>query len=1168
MYLKKIRLLGFKSFPEETIIELKEGLTAIIGPNGCGKSNIVDSIMWTLGEQKPRILRGEKMEDVIFKGSDGRAPTGLAEVELIFGNSAELNPSQGDELTILRRLYRSGESEYRINGRRCRLRDVRALFYGTGIGKRFYTVMEQGMVDAVLSTSPDERRRIFEEAAGIFGYKAKRDEAQRRLDNTRINVERAEDIRSELETQSRSLKLQATKAKNYNIIKQQLSSMEVYISYLGLLNRDELVEKLSNDLKDLEEKRFLLKEEISKLDKDLSQSRFDDARLTGMIEDFTNNKNRIQSEIAIVEGKVNLNEERIRQKRLRLSELEGERINIRSKREEVEREIERLNIENRGLIERVRFLEYIKSKRERMIEKRKESLKGKEKELERTKAKIYEISYERTKTQSDVQETMGIINKLSARMEALKREEVGLRERKKTFEDEIKSIDKQISKLNRDRALHISKFKALKKEKDELSDMIGKLTGQLKDEELRLERLKGAIEDLSCISPASIIYGYNVYNKKSSDRESPKFAHLRPKKGYEKPFRASAFLLEYAIFLNNDREINGIKKIIKDENIDLLIKFGESERFDIEIDENVLGYMSDFVVGADAKRIFGNMLLVSSLKTALSLYNNNELKNRCVVSMDGFLLLPDGTVFVAYSDTFISKTKSEASDKDVSLNITLISEYIERLRSELNSRQRVLFEKEGGLREEEKYLSELDTEEERLIIKRDSSREEMKRLERAIDVCSLEMEDVGEELKERDEILRKLNERYKVLIEEETKVKNDLELLSENVSISHLKLERTNARLGKLDIKYGGLSDNIKTYKERLEYFDKELNEINIKLADIEVNLPKLTTDIEEAENEIKDYERELGLLNDSLTNIDSKLFRLKNERSGIERRISEIERILNIKNVGDRELSEHISSKRAEINRILGECRAEMEGVKNLYGVSLYDYEVPVEYKGLTVDDALTKVEELKLKLSRMGEINFKAESEYQKVTERLDSLRRQLDDLKSAEENLLETIDYLDETSRRLLIELVNNVDIKFKEIFTKIFKGGDSRIYLEEGVDPLISDVIIEANPPGKRLLSINLLSGGEKAMVAILLLFAILSIKPAPFCFLDEVDASLDDANTVHFIDMLNLLKNRIQFILITHNRQTMEIVDNIIGISMEEAGLSKVIHVSLKEIARG
>ena len=1168
MYLKKIRLLGFKSFSEETVIEIKEGLTAVIGPNGCGKSNIVDSIMWTLGEQRPRTLRGEKMEDVIFKGSDGRPATGMAEVELIFGDAGEISPSEGDELTILRRLFRSGESEYRINGRRCRLKDVRALFYGTGIGKRFYTVMEQGMVDAILSTSSDERRRIFEEAAGIFGYKVKRDEAQRRLESTRINVERAEDIRSELETQARSLKLQAAKARNFNKLKDEISSLEVYISYLKLLDRDKLVEKLSTDLKSIEKSRFSIKKEIAQLEKNVSQARFEDTKLIGAIEELTDKKNKVQSDIATIEGKINLNEEKIRQKRLRACELADEEENLIIKKGKIEKEIERFNIENRELVEQVEFLEYIKSKRERIIESRSVDLNTMERKLEDIKARLYEASYERAKTQSDIQEIRNIKARIEAKMEALKREESELKDRNKTIVSEIKVLESQISKLSKSKVSHLSKVENLKREIKELSNIISEITVELKKAELRLERLKGAIDDLSCVPPASVIYGFNVYDKISKDKNYPKFVHLRAKKGYEKPFRIASFLLEYVIYLSDVGALNEIVKIVKDSHIDLLMKIAESVRPEIKTDENVLGYMADYVIGEDVDRIFGNMLLVSSLDTALMLYKKGDLKNGGAVSMDGFLVLPDGTIYAGFSDSLKGKIKKDVKDEELSLNIISLEKYVDKLKDEISSEQQVLLEKESELEEKERLLIGIDSEEERLVIKKGSLEEEIKRLERAIDVCCLGIEDNESELKEREEVLGNLEGRDKILTENEIKLKDELEKTIDDLNRSRLKYERANMVLDKLNIKYSNLFDSIKIYKERLEYFKNELKEIDARLLDTKEQIPKLEGEVEEAEEEIRGFEKDMASLNDGLRHFEIELRKLKDMRSDLEIQISEIEKVSRIKIGSERELSEQIANINAEISRISGEREAEMESIMHQYGISIYDYAPVDEFSGLTVEDALIKAGEFRARLSRIGEVNFKAESEYQRVNERLDSLKKQLDDLKEAEGNLLETIEYLDETSRRMLIELVDNVDIKFKELFTEIFKGGDARIYLQGGVDPLSADVIIEANPPGRRLLSINLLSGGEKAMVAILLLFAILSVKPAPFCFLDEVDASLDDANTVHFIDMLNLLKSRIQFILITHNRQTMEIADNIIGISMEETGVSKVIHVSLKEMARG
>lgn len=1161
MFLKKIKLHGFKSFPENTTLEFREGLTAIVGPNGCGKSNIVDSIMWVLGEQRPSILRGERMEDVIFKGTENKSAVGMAEVELTLGNASEINDNGDEELTILRRLYRSGESEYRINGRRSRLKDIRGLFYGTGIGKRFYTVIEQGMVDAVLSTAPEERRRIFEEAAGIFGYKMKKQEAQRRLEATRMNVERAKDIKGELESQARSLRRQASRAKRYLNLREELSSLEVYVAYMRLQGNEETLEKLKMELDELNNKRENLSSEISSLEKLLSEKRSDDARFAVIINEKVEGKNRVQTDIASIEGNIKLHEERIKTAGVRISEIEEEQKALTRKRGRIIEEIKRLEGKDTGFMARIDFIEYITRKRARLIDKRMQNLERLNSELESARARAYEATYELSRLQNEINDKRTLVNKIETKIEALKREKVGLMARDEECKRGLSLIEKELKRFKKEKKLLNGDIENVRGKIDGLNVEVNKTREELKEAEFRLARVKGAIEDLSAIPPASVIYGYKVISDEIGDSGIKK-GDLKPKQGYEKAFRAATFLLNYVISTKDEKEMQRIIKGVK-KSADVLFKIPLDKGRSIVRRDAVLGYMTDYVVGDGADELFGDMLLIKDIKGALTLLKDGVIPRSGLVTLDGYLILPDGTIFASLSDV-----SNRDLEKVSALDISSLEEHIARLRSKKEEREKQIQELSKELEVKESKVEKLEVEEEKLAIRKSALLDEKKRIERSLDVCLLDMEDAEGELMEYIKTLKDIEDEFKSAKGKEEKVRREVDRVSELINVHRFKIERSNNALKRLEIERRNAKNRLGDCVERLEHFRRELIEIDERMDRTRLEIPELKEMMEQSEVEIKSLESEVAKLNESLKNYDSELFQLRSERSEIEKEISKLEIDLKSREESAFNLNESVLRLKEEIGRLSGETRAEVDSISRSYNVSLVDYEPEDELVGLGVDEAQLKIEEVRDKLSKMGEINFEAEREYERVRKRIENMDAQLEDLKEAEENLIETISYLDKTSRNFLVDMIEKVDKQFKELFNKIFKGGNARIYLKEGVDPLKADILIEAIPEGKRLSTIHLLSGGEKAMVAIILLFAILNVKPAPFCFLDEVDAALDDVNTVHFVDMLNFLKSRIQFILITHNRQTMEIVDNIIGITMEEAGVSKVISVSLKELAKG
>ena len=979
MYLKKIVAQGFKSFADKTTIELNNGIIGIVGPNGSGKSNVVDAVRWVLGEQSVKSLRGDgNMTDVIFSGSKSRNSSNVASVTLIFDNSDSYLSLPYTEVSIKRRVYKDGTNEYYLNNEKCRLKDVVNILLDSGIAKESFNIISQGKIEEIIASKPNERRVVFEEAAGVLKYKRRKEESLRKLEKTHSNMQRVNDIISELEIQVEPLKEQKEKAIEYGMLKDELSNIEIALVANDITNinykyqdKKEIVEKLNNELIELSNKN--------------------------RGNDVTIEQNRV--EITKLENKI--------------KEKQNELLNVTA-------EVEKINGQKQII-------------------------------LERKKYQVDDI-----KLHNNILELKENLLKIDTEINSVN--------------NEIKLFNEELVKCNSKLMEEENILKQIKEQKNNIQIL---LTNKLKENNYnqnKIETLKQNIENNGTLP-------YSVRNILSN----PKLKGIYNVIGnlidtndkYKKAISVSLGSASSTIVADNENSIKEAINYLKNNNIGRATFFPlniiKSRTIDSEtkllIDGEKVISTADKLIKYDLKykniieNQFGNVIVCNNLDSANELSKKINHKYK-IVTLDGELLHVGGAI-------------TGGND------------------SRQNNIISIKYEYEQAIKNEEK-------------------------LENEIKDFEVEINNIDEKIKISEEKIYLIN-KEKINIESkisDKKNKNrDLLLRKESVN---LEIKGTNNLL------------NNSLDKEEEEILNSYYNTLN-KKSDIENELNILNNKKEDLNDQVQQYEH---LLKRENSIYNQKSNELKEAEIEVNRMDVKLDNLLNLLN--------------------------ETYNMTYEKATSLYKLELDSE-------SARSKVGTLKKKLKDLGEVNLAAPSEYEKVSTRYEFLISQREDLVKAENTLLEIIKEMDSVMKNEFINTFNIINKNFTETFKELFKGGTAELKLTDESDLLETGIEIVASPPGKKLTSISLLSGGEKTFTAISLLFAILKSRPVPFCILDEVEAALDEVNVDSFGQYINGLKNKTQFILITHKKKTMEYVDLLYGITMQESGVSKLVSVKLEEI---
>ena len=1182
MYLKRLELQGFKSFADKTILELMPGITTVIGPNGSGKSNISDAIRWVLGEQSMKSLRGTKSMDIIFAGTQNRKSLGFAEASLVFDNSDGALPIEYTEVTVTRKIYRSGETGYFINKVPCRLKDVLELFMDTGIGKDGYSIIGQGKIDEILSNKSEDRRHIFEEAAGIVKYRTRKQESEKKLEHTKLNLLRINDILTEIEGNLEPLQIQADKAKKYLNLREELKSIEIGLFVYNIEKYKQELEKVVQDIDVMQtqcndeegrlERIKILKEEL--------KSSIDE--ITEAIENMSNIGFESQKQIEQLNSDINVAKTRIANNNENNDRYLKEIYEQNAKIQELKEEIEQKEAKKDNLKQNKEKFEKELNEKQEELDKLTEKLSSKELEIEGYKHTVEENTDKKYELQSEInaqninyqnfekrqaqikQEMQSTISELDSTR--LNKEDIAkqfneienkknkaqnsLSEVAKQREDanqKIKSFESNINVLSSEMRIKESRLKFLIETEKEKEGYIKSVKSLLKDCENIKELGKGMNGVLANIievpdelqTAIEMCLGASLQNIVTETETDAKrlVEHLRKNN------------LGRASFL----PISSVKGRKLDK-----IKGNES---------GVVGIASDLVkYNKKYEQIILNLLgrtvIVDNMDTAIRVAKQNDYTFR-IVTTEGDLINPSGAI-----------TGGSVAKKTV--NILGRSKEIEKLEKEVNELKVKIKKLEDEKQEYEesiegvlelsanleKELQEIDityaTEKQKVI----SINENIEKLEKRLNRLKEEQANLEKQKEKAVSTKGDLQVEINKIIEQNEELSKIINGFAELNKDDQKYIDDLNFDITNLKISVSSFDESEASIQEIQERINQELENAHTSIENKNAQIEQIKKDNEELEKSIQDTLQKIEEVKESVNSSSSKIEELKKERAQKSEKLSKQEDEITVKFKVIEDLKGQLvkldvkkTKIDEDINGVINKMWEEYELTPN----NAEQYQKP-ENVALTQK----RVNNLRTEIRELGSVNINAIEEYKNLKDRYDFMSEQRLDLENTMSKLRKVISDMTQIMKEQFKEKFKVINKNFGEVFAELFGGGKAELTLEDEENILECGIEITVQPPGKKLQNMMLLSGGEKAFTAIALLFAILKINPAPFCVLDEIEAALDDVNVFRYADYLKKFTEHTQFLVITHRKGTMEAADSVYGVTMEESGISKLLSMKLKQ----
>lgn len=1181
MYLKRLELQGFKSFADRTVLEFKSGITSVIGPNGSGKSNISDAIRWVLGEQSMKSLRGSKSEDVIFAGTQARKSLGFAEVSMVIDNADGKLPIEYSEVTVTRKIYRSGETGYFINKVPCRLKDVLELFMDTGIGKDGYSIIGQGKIDEILSNKSEDRRKIFEEAAGIVKYRTRKAESEKKLEQTKLNLLRINDILAEIETNIEPLKMQSEKAKKYLDLREELKNIEVGLFLHNISEYKEKLEKIVEDIKIVEEQNASENEKMQNLQKAKEELKNSIDEITSKIEEMqnlsfesTNKIEKINSEIGISKERIqnnNVNNERllkeIEEVKQRITELEEEqkqklskKENLATNREKFQKELDEKQKELEELTKKLSAKELEIEDKKKNIEKNTDekyeliseissldtNLENIEKREKAAKAEIQSLTLEIDSTRNDKQEKSKDFYDIEFKKNELSKLLKEKADKKSESMQKIKDFDTTLNNLAYEINMKDSRLKFLietEKEKEGYTRSVKSLLNACEKDSKLNKGVNGVLANLISVdkkyeTAIEMCLGQATQNIVTDTEEDAKklVEYLRENK------------LGRASFLPVTS--------VKGRKLDRIIKNST---------EGVIGVASD-LVKCNKKyeqivlNLLGRTLIVENMDTAIQMAKLNSYSFR-IVTLDGDIISNTGSI-------------TGGSIQTKTVNLLGRSREIEDLEKALKELQ---VKKEEVAKEKQDYTESVT-----------DTIEEVTRIEKELQDIEVVYAAENQKILNIEDSISKLEARRE-------KIKAELEELSKQKIDNNMQKEEKQERINYLEKEIENISKVVEEFALNNKDNQKYIDDLNFDITNLKISVTsfdesgtsidemveRIKQDIENNKQSILNKEENIQRINEEKANLEANIVNLEEQINKIKSDVSNSSEIIEGLKANRIEANEKLKKSEEEISiefntieDIKGELvkldvkktklEQDLEQVVNNLWV---EYELtPNNAEGYKKPDNVQKaardVNSLRTQIKELGSINVDSIEEYKKTKERYEFMCEQRLDMENTAAKLRNIIQEMTQTMKEQFVEKFKEINKNFNEVFTELFGGGKAELKLEDENNVLECGIDIQAQPTGKKLQNMMLLSGGEKAFTAIALLFAILKINPAPFCVLDEIEAALDDVNVYRFAEYLKKFSAETQFLVITHRKGTMEAANTVYGVTMEENGVSKLLSMKL------
>ena len=1171
MYISELKMHGFKSFAKKEVLKLSQGVTTVVGPNGCGKTNIVDAIRWVLGEQKSSVLRGGKMEDVIFNGAENMKPLSVCDVTLTVHNNKGKLPIEYNDIEIGRRVYRNGESEYTINKTPCRLKDINDLFIDTGMGSDAYSVIELKMIEQILSENGDDRRRMFEEASGINKYRKQRKSTLRKFDATRFDLERINDVISEVEQKVHGLELQLKRFKRHENLTHQLREKDIELAFLKVDKYQNIMSPLEQEIKDYNHLKSSKTDKSSQYEEVLEKNRLiykgqeDELNaLQSKLLTLTENRQEVRQNILIWTEKGNSTSLSIERGKTDYK-TNNQRLAILSKEDES-------------------FIEE-SEKLQNDLDLALSSYKNKKEELDKIEKKYHEelkyldqVQNERWNHQKTIasnksmyDRTKNLINDKTSNAAIFSKKIFELKKESKQISSTIKSLEQKQLKIDNNYL----------EEKKELTEIQKKLQTLIDQQQEYIKNNNSLIVKIESLNDQARFYEELIESNEGFPEgtqyvlENPKVFPgvlgtvadmFQVEEEYRDALENGLGELSHCLITKNKKTgLSTLEKALENNAGDLtIIPLKEAIAYKVKLkslpkSDNVIALASQLVktdkkLSPLADYILGDLIVVSDLKHAA---NDKKLEGWRLVDLNGTYsgknLVIKSRQVSEHGNLIGRRNKleiiseqlahSKSEEKKTITSQALIEKKIDSSRIELNKKQELIKNSESQLSQLDSSLMKNHLNQTQILESLGNLKNELAETEKVLNDSQLSLKKIEPGIQKAEKLVSSFQEKINKAnqnVLDQGKSRDFQQQILQDARVEMVNIESKNDNIV---YKSNSAKEQIKTIEKiQSEIIEEEKKMILLKKEysqNIENGEKKLTETNAELQKQKSIIDLKQSVFRDTYDSIDKIQTKIKLEQK-------------------DREsILENLKLSEFKLNELKQKIEIVREQIKERYDTS-----IPKKLIVDHVEDELSyQVDKIQRSLDNIGPVNMAVQDEYNEDSERLSHLRRQRDDLVESEENLRDTIQKIDRIARKKFQETFKLISKNYKKLFNLFFEGGYGALRLVGDPDPLEADIVIDAQPPGKRNTSLRLLSSGEKALTAISLLFSIYQVKPSPYCILDEVDAPLDDINIHKFTKVLKQFADETQFIVVTHNKLTMEIANHMYGVTQEKKGVSKLVSVS-------
>ena len=1186
IFLKKIRLKGFKSFANKTDIEIEENITAVVGPNGSGKSNIVDAIRWVLGEQSAKNLRGSRMSDIIFSGSEELSPKKKASVTLFFDNSNGELPVEGQELTLGRQVEDDGRSDYLINGASCRLKDIEMLLMDSGLGSDGYSIVGQGRIDSIIKSKPDKMRLFFEEAAGIMKHKSRKEEAEKRLENTNTDLNRIYDIVDELEKRHDPLEKAAKKAKKYKGYKDQLSDLEI-----SLLNKQ--WQEHSSEFEELSQKRKNVQKKLTEKESSYNALTYKLDNFKDNLKTVKNEKEEVSKQYFQNQNKVNEINNNLNVMKERKNNYIKNKDNLKEKLVQLKTELQQEESEVKKARENFELINSDQQNIKNEIDNLKSKIKNSSKKIESLKQQIEIKKNKIERKKEEIQAERSALERLKERVEISKA-------RLEEISESQAEISSKIGEKKDKAALVEAELKEIKAEIDETESFLKKLKEQVKTGAEALEEGKDLLLEtkenyqhynsrLQLMEEMQDSYEGYYNGVRSILEKREQFSGLidvvaeivSVKAEYEQAIDTALGAKMQNIIVEDDQTARDAVQYLKKNNrgratfLPLNMVNGSRLRNhylnQLSQQEGFIGLAVDLVdFPKRLENIFnfllGQIVVSDNLDHAVKMSKNSKRSFR-IVTTEGDVVYPGGA---------ISGGSSSSSSRDLIGRSRKIKE-LKKKKAKLQQKGKSLVKK---LENDKKNL--------------DQKQEKLESIKSKLQSLKMEENNIINRQNRIEENLNDLKVNQDQRNNNFSNLDNNLKSSQNSIEAKQKKIKELKIEINDLNIDINDLRAALNIKKENMAEIEPQLKELELdgarisekrnnaqeKLTEMQKNLEYKIEEIENCRQEIEAINSDLEKITDRRINLQQKKEKLeaageklKERKENLTKELKDLEQQVEVKEKESKKLQQDLNKIKDNFHQLDLDYTKLDDKLENIKSILLEDYSLEpaeidmtnlIEIKDEDEAEVETKIKFLRQKMEKLHPVNEAAVEEFAELKERLDYLHEQQDDLKHARNSIELVISDIEESMEKMFAKTFYQVKEEFAKVFKALFQGGKAELELTNPEELLTTGVEIHAQPPGKSLKSLSLLSGGERALTAIALIFAFIQVKPSPFYVLDEIDAPLDDVNIVRFASFIKKYAKVAQFIIITHRRYMMTEVDSLYGVTMEKSGVSRLVSLKLDQ----